>query len=133
MKAVILLLSSLTVCAALPSYADNTTFLPVQDAMAAEAPIDADSNMLMQELCESYANDEGLQGSARDTNIKDCLVSMTTDLSDMETVASTTSEAEDQPIDEQATHPEVLIANELVEKPLPGSEELVPKTSLKTE
>jgi hypothetical protein len=132
MKALILLLGSLAVYASVPSYADSNTFLNVQDAMAAEAPIDSDSNKLMQELCESYANDEGLKGDARDANIKDCLASMTTDLSDMETVASS-ADPEDQPVDDEATHPEALIANELVEKPLPGSEELVPKTTAKTE
>lgn len=132
MKTIIFLLGSIAVLASLPVQADTNSLLPVQDAMAAEAPLDTDSNKLMQELCESYANDEGLKGDARDANIKECLSSMTTDLSDMETTASSI-DATDQPIDDEATHPETLIANELVEKPLPGSEELVPKTPLKTE
>lgn len=114
--------------------ADTGSLLPVQDAMAAEAAlVDSDSKKLMQELCESYADDEGLKAAARESNINDCLASMTTDLSDMETTASSSAEPADQPIDENASHPEALIANELAEKPLPGAEELVPKTPLKTE
>jgi len=133
MKTIICLLGSIGLFASLPIYADSNSLLPVQDAMAAEAPLDTDSNKLMQELCESYANDEGLKGSERDANIKDCLVSMTTDLSDMTTTVASVNANDPVPIDDQATHPEVLIANELVEKPLPGSEELVPKIPLKTE
>ena len=132
MKTIIFLLSTVSLLASLPIQADTNSLLPVQDAMAAEAPLDTDSNKLMQELCESYANDEGLKDSARDANIKECLSSMTTDLSDME-IAASSIDATDQPIDNEATHPETLIANELVEKPLPGSEELVPQTPLKTE
>ncbi|TXH69884.1 MAG: hypothetical protein E6Q85_08290 [Thiothrix sp.] len=132
MKPIILLLGFLGLVANL-ALADTNSLLPVQDAIAAEAPVDADSKKLMQELCESYADDEGLKGAARDSNIKDCLASMTTDLSDMETTASSSTEPIEQPVDENASHPEVLIANELVEKPLPGVEELVPKTPLKTE
>lgn len=132
MKTIIFLLSTVGLLASLPIQADTNSLLPVQDAMAAEAPLDTDSNKLMQELCESYANDEGLKDSARDASIKECLTSMTTDLSVMAVVASSIDSTE-QPIDSEAAHPETLIANELVEKPLPGSEELVPQTPLKTE
>lgn len=132
MKPIMLLLGSLGLVANL-ALADTSSLLPVQDAIAAEVPVDADSKKLMQELCESYADDEGLKDAARDSNIKDCLASMTTDLSDMETTASSSAEPAEQPVDENASHPETLIANELVEKPLPGAEELVPKTPLKTE
>ena len=132
MKAIIFLLSTVGLLASLPIQADTNSLLPVQDAMAAEAPLDTDSNKLMQELCESYANDEGLKDSARDASIKECLTSMTTDLSEMAVVASSIDSTE-PPIDSEAAHPETLIANELVEKPLPGSEELVPQTPLKTE
>lgn len=132
MKPIMLLLGSVGLVANL-ALADTNSLLPVLDAMAAEASVDADSNKLMQELCESYAEDEGLQDAARDSNIKACLASMTTDLSDMETTASSSAAPAEQPIDENASHPEALIANELVEKPLPGAEELVPKTPLKTE
>ena len=132
MKPIMLLLGSVGLVANL-ALADTNSLLPVQDAIAAEAPVDADSKKLMQELCESYADDEGLKEAARDSNIKDCLASMTTDLSDMETTASPSAEPAEQPVDETISHPEALIANELVEKPLPGAEELVPETSLKTE
>ena len=132
MKPIIFLLSFLGLAANL-AVADTSKLLPVQEAMAAEAPTDSDSNKLMQELCESYADDEGLKDAARESNIKECLASMTTDLSTMETTASSSAEPTEQPIDENASHPEALIANELVEKPLPEAEELVPKTPLKTE
>lgn len=132
MKPIMLLFGSLGLVANL-ALADTSSLLPVQDAIAAEVPVDADSKKLMQELCESYADDEGLKDAARDSNIKDCLASMTTDLSDMETTASSSAEPAEQPVDDNASHPETLIANELVEKPLPGAEELVPKTPLKTE
>ena len=92
--------------------------------------VEADSDELMQELCAGYADDEGLQGNEREKNIKDCLLSMTSDLSDMEATAAKASEAL---IDNQVTHPEALIADELVEKPLPGAEELIPKTPIQTE
>lgn len=132
MKPIMLLFGSLGLVANL-ALADTSSLLPVQDAIAAEVPVDADSKKLMQELCESYADDEGLKDAARDSNIKDCLASMTTDLSDMETTASSSAEPAEEPVDDNASHPETLIANELVEKPLPGAEELVPKTPLKTE
>lgn len=133
MKRMMLVLGSVGLLTSLTLQADTNSLLTVQDAMAAEAPVDSDSKKLMQELCEGYATDEGLKGSERDTNIQDCLASMTTDLSDMETTASSNLDTAEQPVDDTATHPEVLIANELVEKPLPGSEELVPKTPIKTE
>lgn len=132
MKPIIFLLSSLGLAVNL-AVADTSKLLPVQEAMAAEAPTDSDSKKLMQELCASYADDEGLKDAARESNIKECLASMTTDLSTMETTASSSAEPTEQPIDENASHPEALIANELVEKPLPEAEELVPKTPLKTE
>lgn len=132
MKPLVLILSSLGLAMHL-AFADTSNLLPVQDALAAEAPTDADSKKLMQELCETYADDEGLKDTERANNIQACLASMTTDLSDMETTASSSADPAEQPIDENASHPEALIANELVEKPLPGSEELVPKTPVKTE
>lgn len=134
MKIMMFLLGSLGLLTSLALHGDTNSLLPVQDALAAEAPVDSDSKKLMQELCEDYANDEGLQGTERETNIKDCLASMTTDLSDMETTALT-AEPTDSAIehDETTTHPEALIANELVEKPLPGSEELISNTPIKTE
>lgn len=117
----------------LPLQADTSSLLPVQTAVAAEAPVDTDSKKLMQELCESYANDEGLQGSEREANIKACWESMTTDLSDISTTANALVDPNEQPIDQTATHPEALIVNELVDKPLPGSEELITQTPLTTE
>lgn len=132
MQTVIYLLGSLLLVS-LPLQADTNILLPVQNAVAAEAPVELDSQKLMQELCEGYANDEGLQGSEREVNIKDCLVSMTTDLSDMETTTNTLVEPSEEPIDAVATHPEALIANELVDQPLPGSEELITNLPLKTE
>lgn len=132
MQMVIYLLG-LLLAVSLPLQADTNSLLPVQDVLAAEAPVDSDSKKLMQELCESYANDEGLQGSEREANINTCLISMTTDLSDIATTANALVELNETPIDEVATHPEVLIANELVDQPLPGSEELITNTPLKTE
>lgn len=133
MKVMILVLGSLGVLTSLALPADTNSLLPVQEASAAEAPIDSDSQQLMQELCASYADDEGLKEAKRETHIKDCLASMTTDLSTMATTTSSSLDAAEQPIDTIATHPEALIADELVEKPLPGSEELVPKIPLKTD
>lgn len=132
MQMVIYLLG-LLLAVSLPLQADTNSLLPVQDVLAAEAPVDSDSKKLMQELCESYANDEGLQGSEREANINTCLISMTTDLSDIATTANALVEPNELPIDEVATHPEVLIANELVDQPLPGSEELITNTPIKTE
>ena len=132
MQMVIYLLG-LLLAVSLPLQADTNSLLPVQDVLAAEAPVDSDSKKLMQELCESYANDEGLQGSEREANINTCLISMTTDLSDIATTANALVEPNELPIDEVATHPEVLIANELVDQPLPGSEELITNTPIKTD
>ena len=105
MKPIVLLFGFLGLVTNL-ALADTSSLLPVQDAMAAEATlVDSDSKKLMQELCESYADDEGLKDAARESNIKDCLASMTTDLSDMETTASSSADQPHLPASFRDTRP----------------------------
>ncbi len=124
--------------------ANESSVLPVQDAVAVDVVItpsqDEDSDKLMRELCEGYADDEGIVATERDAHIEACLSSMTTDLGNMQESppsAIEPEETEQPPValdaQPQASSPEALIAHELVEKPQPGIEELVPKTAVPAE
>ncbi len=96
----------------------------------ADSAIATESNAsAVQDLCKTYAQEDGIQASQLDAYIKECMASMT-DLSEAmqeslpltagesgEPTAAPTSEALSQ-------DPEQLVKSELVETPDPAAEQL---------
>lgn len=80
-------------------------------------------NSALVELCQSYAQEDGIAASQQASYLKDCLARMS-GLS--EQVQSSTPSSEPTPLVAADTKnsPEMLVQNELVEKPDPSAEEL---------
>ena len=97
--------------------------LPVQDAGAAEPVVEEDQGAALRELCEGYADEDNIAEDQREAHIEDCMSSMT-DITAQD--AQMIGQQEALPVVQEAVHPEELIADELVESPPPGVEELVP-------
>ncbi len=117
--------------------ADSTRATVPDARVSAEAettPMSADSDNPMLELCQSYAEDEDIASAERATHVTDCLSSMT-DLSD--TLQAGEQDAPLVAVPTEAigvqteSHPEDLIADELVEVPAPGVEQLVAGSAAK--
>lgn len=102
---------------------DYVSWLAISTTQAAEAPENMDSAAMMRELCESYADDENIAATERPAHIEACLASMTTDLADMEVTNVHVSTSE--PLSSESNQdPEAMIADELVDAPAPGVEQL---------
>lgn len=105
-----------------------------ESAEVETTPMSADSDNPMLELCQSYAEDEDIASAERATHVTDCLSSMT-DLSD--TLQAGEQDAPLVAVPTEAigvqteSHPEDLIADELVEVPAPGVEQLVAGSAVK--
>lgn len=95
---------------------------------AAEPASQDTQNSALVELCQSYAQEDGIAASQQASYLKECLASMS-GLS--EQVQSSTPSSSGEPTPSVAVDtknsPEMLVQNELVEKPDPSAEELSAK------
>jgi hypothetical protein len=123
-------LSTLLVVASLTA---STTILAddTSTTSATSAPVAAEenNNSAITELCNTYAQEDGITESKKSAYLKKCMASMT-DLSEsmqenLPATSETTGEVVAVPSSEQVNNsPENLVQNELVETPDPAAEQL---------
>lgn len=84
-------------------------------------------NSALVELCQSYAQEDGIAASQQASYLKDCLARMSGLSEQVQSSTPSSSEPTPSVAADTKNSPEMLVQNELVEKPDPSAEELSAK------
>lgn len=93
---------------------------------AAETASHDTQNSALVELCKAYAQEDGIATSQQASYLKECLAGLS-ELSEQVQSSTPSAEATPSVIADTKNSPEMLVQNELVEKPDPSAEELSAK------